>query len=49
VNVRVEELDEVDEVTITESSDLADARSGLNGNQERRAEAGRPPRGRPVT
>ena len=47
VNVHVEELDDVDEVTIT--GDVADARSGLNGDQERSLEAGRPPEGRPIS
>jgi pyrimidine operon attenuation protein/uracil phosphoribosyltransferase len=46
VNVRVEELDDVDEVTVC---DVADAWSGHIGNEERSAEAGRPPAGRPVT
>ncbi|MDQ6914508.1 MAG: bifunctional pyr operon transcriptional regulator/uracil phosphoribosyltransferase PyrR [Actinomycetota bacterium] len=49
VNVHLEELDGVDEVTITDPSDVADARSGLRSNGEPSAEAGRPTEGRPVT
>jgi len=50
VNVHVEEIDGVDEVVIAPDrpSDVADARSGLTGNGQRSAEAGRPPEGRPV-
>jgi pyrimidine operon attenuation protein/uracil phosphoribosyltransferase len=49
VNVHVEEMDGVDEVTISEARDLADARSGFLSNGERSAEAGRPTEGRPVS
>jgi pyrimidine operon attenuation protein/uracil phosphoribosyltransferase len=48
VNVHVEELDGVDEITIT-PGDVADARSGPRSDRERSPEAGRPTEGRPVT
>ena len=49
VNVHVEEIDGEDEVTIVELGEAAGAPSGLNGANKQSGEAGRPPRGRPVT
>jgi len=49
VNVRVAELDGIDEVEIAQLGDVADARSGLPANGKRSAEAGRPRKARPVS